>query len=53
MSASHIPLVLAFLGAAAVVVGVGLLAGVAWALIAAGVLAIVGAVVLYDPKPSS
>ncbi|WP_330253130.1 hypothetical protein OG874_00495 [Nocardia sp. NBC_00565] len=42
-------LVMAVLGAAAVVAGVGMLVGAPWALITGGVLAIVAAVVLLDP----
>ncbi len=49
MTLTQIAILLAVLGAAAVVAGVVLLVGPAWGLIAAGVLLVVGAVVLYDP----
>jgi predicted membrane channel-forming protein YqfA (hemolysin III family) len=43
------PVILAVLAVALIVAGVALLAGTAWALIAAGVFTLVAAVVLYDP----
>lgn len=43
-------LVVAVLGAAAVVAGVALLTGAGWALVTGGLLAIVAAVVLLDPS---
>jgi hypothetical protein len=42
--------VLALVGACSVISGVAVLAGVAWALIAVGVLTLAAAFVLYDPK---
>lgn len=41
-------LLVALLGAAAIVAGIAILAGLGWALIAGGVLAIVAAVLLLD-----
>lgn len=45
----YVLLALALLGAAAITAGVALLTGLAWALIAAGIAALVAVVVLYDP----
>ncbi|UGT65318.1 hypothetical protein LTT66_18280 [Nocardia gipuzkoensis] len=50
MTLAQIWLLVAVLGAAAVVAGVALLAGAPWALITGGVMAIVGAVLLVDPS---
>jgi hypothetical protein len=49
LTSTHIAALLAILAVALIVAGVALLAGVAWALISAGVFALVAAVVLYDP----
>ncbi len=50
MTITQALVVVALLGAVAIVAGVALLVGGAWGLITGGVLAIAGAVVLYDPK---
>lgn len=46
--------ILAVLAAVAIIVGVVLLAGIAWGLIAGGAFALAGAWLLYDPagKPT-
>ncbi|WP_454199579.1 hypothetical protein [Nocardia sp. Marseille-Q1738] len=49
MTVAQIWLLVAVLGAVAVVAGVALLAGAPWALITGGVMAIVAAVLLVDP----
>lgn len=50
MTLAHVWFLIAFLGATAVVAGVALLAGGAWALVAGGLMAIVAAAVLVDPN---
>lgn len=49
MTLTKVSILLAAIGVAAVIAGVVLLAGPAWALITGGVLSAVTAVVLYDP----
>lgn len=49
MTLTQVSVLLAAIGAAAVVAGVALLAGLAWALITGGVLLAAAAIALYDP----
>lgn len=50
MTPTQLSAALALTAVAAVVAGVVILAGVAWALIAGGAFGLVGAFLLYDPK---
>lgn len=49
MTPTRVSAALAILALALIIAGVALLAGLPWALIAAGIGALIGAVVLYDP----
>lgn len=50
MDVIRVVLLAAIVGAALIVAGVAVLAGLGWSLIASGVLVLAGAVLLYDPK---
>jgi predicted phage tail protein len=49
VTAQQAVLLAAVVGASLIVAGVAMSTGAAWALVAAGVLTLAGAVVLYDP----